>query len=491
MKKIIFQFLFLIYSAILAQNAISRDTVKYEAEAAKYDSLLKQSDINTSSGEYLKMGNKGSIVWEVNVDADSWYALRFRYKNSGSENEEYIVRNGYKFAVGFPGSKNWNLFDIPTFLKRGLNKIELLKSWGNIDLDYLQIFQIHLNPELTPGKNIFYKEFPRDLSIKVNRFGSQILKVICNKSEIPFSISEYPFQEDAVNIKFTAETFSQLPIGIHDIQIIFNNGNTLHHEIIIAEKSDKHGITIIAPYVEHGKSIIVILPTGKTLLIDCGKDWVRDSLIIPFINRNRIEKINYFFLTHYHEDHDSGDKGEKIKMLFNVDHFYDYKTFHSGDSLLVEGVCIKILNSYDDGDDENTRSLSLKLKYNGFIYVDGGDTYGINQQKILAKFPGDIKADVFAANHHFHGSANVDYLRAMNPSLVLIQSQEAIYARSTYMIDFLKNVKGYLNLINQKKIEGLAALEVGTIVIRVNDKNNFEFETYSDYKNCIIPYIQK
>ena len=116
---------------------------------------------------------------------------------------------------------------------------------------------------------------------------------------------------------------------------------------------------------------------------------------------------------------------------------------------------------------------------------------GINQQKILAKFPGDIKADVFAANHHFHGSANVDYLRAMNPSLVLIQSQEAIYARSTYMIDFLKNVKGYLNLINQKKIEGLAALEVGTIVIRVNDKNNFEFETYSDYKNCIIPYIQK
>jgi hypothetical protein len=490
MKK--YLFLMLIGSSWLhAATGNTQDTVRYEAESAKYKSLQLRTDPNASGGEFLRMPDKGSVEWNINVDTTRWYNLNIRYRAFGGENEEYIVRNGYKYAVGFPGSKEWANFTTHTLLQTGSNVIQIQKSWGDIDFDFLQVSPADIKPELTPIKNIFYKDFPRDIVIQVKKNGSKIVNATCDGKETPFSISEYRFYEDAIHLKIPMAFISELATGNHAVKINFEGGFVLTHELKVIKKSKAAGLTIIAPYVEHGKSILFILPTGKTLLIDCGKKWVRDSLIIPFFIRNKIKKIDYFFLTHYHEDHDSDDKGEKIKKLFRVKHFYDYKSFHTGDSLTVEGLKIKILNSFEDGDEENTRSLILKMTYKGFVYVDGGDAYAINQEKILNRFPNDIKAEVFAANHHFHGSADVDYLRKLNPSLVIIQSQQAIYARSTYMIDFLKNVRDYLNMNKLGSVEGLPALEVGTIVIRANDKNNYSYETYSDYSHCVVPFLFK
>ena len=147
----------------------------------------------------------------------------------------------------------------------------------------------------------------------------------------------------------------------------------------------------------------------------------------------------------------------------------------------------KILNSYENGTDENTRSLSFKMEYNGFVYVHGGDIYAINQRKIGHQFPHDIKADIYYANHHFHGSVDVDYLRQVDPALFLLQAQEAVYARSAYMVDFKRDVEAYLRTKSNRYIEALFALEVGTVVLRVNGKDDWSYETYRDTKNANIP----
>ena len=39
-------------------------------------------------------------------------------------------------------------------------------------------------------------------------------------------------------------------------------------------------------------------------------------------------------------------------------------------------------------------------------------------------------------------------------------------------------------------IEDLPNLEVGTVVIRVNGKNDWTYETYGDTKNVIIPFLK-
>jgi len=67
---------------------------------------------------------------------------------------------------------------------------------------------------------------------------------------------------------------------------------------------------------------------------------------------------------------------------------WDYRSFLPGDTFELGGANFKILNSYESGTDENTRSLAFKMEYNGFVYQHGGDNYASNQEKILRKFPG-------------------------------------------------------------------------------------------------------
>lgn len=143
-------------------------------------------------------------------------------------------------------------------------------------------------------------------------------------------------------------------------------------------------------------------------------------------------------------------------------------------------MSFKVLNSYDDGEEENTRSLSLAIRYKGFRLVHGGDTYGVNQRMILKRFPDDVPADVFYANHHFHGSVYPEYILATDPDLVILQAQEAIYARAAYMVKYKKESEQVLNRIRRNPVETLPALEVGTIVLRVNSGKDWSYETYRD-----------
>ena len=471
-------------------SRISKNQKIYEAENANFKSLIVVTDSAASAGAYLKMGNEGSAVWNIEVDSSAWYDLVFRYRSPQGEKEQSLVRNGYESKIGFGYSPDWNFLTAKTHLQKGLNTIELKASWGNIDIDYLTFYLINPTPTIKPKQNFFYKEFPYDISIKTNQFGHPVEKIMCGEKEIPFSTTEFPFQENAAVITISKDVLCQLPIGYHTLELWYADSYSLDFDLHVESTPKPAHLTIIAPDVNHGSSVLFLLPGGKTMLVDCGQDWIRDQIIIPLLDRHKIQKIDYFFLTHYHEDHDSGDQGMKIRERYNVEKFYDYKSFNTGETFEFDRVKFKILNSFQNGDEENTRSLSFKMEYNGFIYVHGGDIYAENQQKILKNFPGDVKADVYYANHHFHGSVAVEYLRLVNPVIVLVQAQEAIYARSAYMVNFKQEVEKYLIENKKRYIEDLPNLEVGTVVIRVNGKNDWTYETYGDTKNVIVPWIK-
>ncbi len=459
----------------------------FEAENSSDNDLLVVTDSTASGGEYLKMGDNGSVIWDIEVDSSAWYNLVFRYRSPDGEKEQSLVKNGEETKIGFGYSPDWNLLSTSTHLYKGSNKIELKASWGDIDIDYLTLQLIQPEPTLKPTQNFFYKKFPRNIFIKTNYYGNPVEEIVCGETEIPFSTIEFPFQEDASMVTISGDVLAQLPDGKNTLKLVYADNCTLDFQLHVASAPEDSKLTIIAPDVNHGASVLFILPGGKIMLVDCAKDWVRDQVIIPLLDRHNIRKIDYFFLTHYHEDHDSGDRGATIRKRYNVENFYDYKSFSTGETFKLDQVNFKILNSYQDGADENTRSLSFKMEYNGFVYVHGGDIYAENQQRILRDFPDDIEADVYYGNHHFHGSVDVDYLRAINPAIVLVQAQEAIYARSAYMVKFKQRVEKYLIDNHQRYIEDLPNLEVGTVVIRVNGKDDWIYETYGNMNDGIIP----
>jgi beta-lactamase superfamily II metal-dependent hydrolase len=462
----------------------------YEAENADNTGLVLLDDSTASSGKFLRMKDTGIVSWHVLADTTSWHELTFRYRAFNSEEEEYVIRNGYRYAVGFGISDNWSYCKTPTCLQKGPNKVELKASWGNIDIDFLEVSPVDIKPTIKPLHNIFYREFPRDLFLKINLFGRKIKSVRCGSSDIRFGLTDFSDYEDAAMLRIPQDEIVRLKNGLDTLRINFDNGYYQDISVQVVETRKPAGLTIIAPDIGHGASVIIILPSKKVMLIDCGQAFMRDSIIIPLIRRLKIDTIHYFILTHYHSDHDSGDRGEKIKNLFSVMHFWDYRSFHTGQEIDLDSTHVKILNSYEDGEEENTRSLSFKLEYNGFKYIHGGDTYDINQKVIMKRFPGDVEAEVFYANHHFHGSVDIGYLRALNPVIVLFQSDKAVYARSAYMDKFKNKTEKYFTENQKRYEEDLPAFEVGTIIIRVDSKSSWTYETNRNVSDR-IGYIFK
>ena len=175
----------------------------------------------------------------------------------------------------------------------------------------------------------------------------------------------------------------------------------------------------------------------------------------------------------------------------------DYKDFNTGDQLEFEKVNVTILNSYQDGiniADENPKSLSMRMEYNGFVYTHGGDIYGQNQHQILQRYKQKnnldfLKTHIYHANHHFHGSVDEEYLETIDPYLFIVSADQHVYGRGAYTQQVQRDVLPYLRNKHKRFIEDLLSFEVGHTVIRVSDSNNWNYETYKDI-NAVVPFLK-
>jgi membrane-bound ClpP family serine protease len=61
---------------------------------------------------------------------------------------------------------------------------------------------------------------------------------------------------------------------------------------------------------------------------------------------------------------------------------------------------------------------------------------------------------------------------------IFIQAQEAVYARSAYRLQFKEQVEKYLYQNSKRYIEDLPTLETGTVIFRINGKDDWTYETY-------------
>ena len=477
-----------IFCILMFLSPLKGQIIVQEAETASYDSLSLLQDSDASAGQFVRMEKSGSLDWSVSMKEEGWYNLKINYRAFGGEKEQYLIKNGIQIPLGFGMAEQWSIFHLNIFLKKGDNSLELRPSWGYLDIDFLSLEKASLRYSLTPQKNNYYQNYPRTLLIKLENYKSPVTAVMLNNRNLQFTQMDYPFEEKSINLMLAGTNFTNVAPGTYGLSILLENGVQLKQSLTVQKQLKPSALTIIAPYVDHGSAVLLILPDKSTMLVDCAKDYIRDKTLIPLIRQIGIDTLDYFILTHYHDDHDSGDRGVTIKKLFNVKEFYDYQSFQSGDVFEKGGATFKVLNSYADGEDENTRSLAFKMEYNGFVYVHGADIYGLNQIKICDRFPNDVAADVFYANHHFHGSVDVPYLRQMKPDAVVIQAQEAIYARSTYWEKYLIDTRDYLHENNNHFLENLPTLEVGTVVFRINGQHDWTYETYMDNKYLVNTY---
>jgi len=201
---------------------------------------------------------------------------------------------------------------------------------------------------------------------------------------------------------------------------------------------------IIINYLDVGQadSTFIILPDGKSILIDCAESSNAD-FIINYIKSCNIDTIDYLINTHMHSDHIGGTPA--IIKAFNIVNFYMPNSTHTTknfenllDAIANKGIKPKIAKTgvelfdfsdlkaefiapnKDYYDNFNNYSAVLKLTYKEKSFIFMGDAESEVENEILSgKY--DIKADVLKVAHHGSSTSSLNrFIKAASPKYAVI-----------------------------------------------------------------------
>jgi len=202
--------------------------------------------------------------------------------------------------------------------------------------------------------------------------------------------------------------------------------------------------------VGQGDAIFLVTPGGHTVLVDgggyAGERSMGELVIVPYLQREGIRRLDLVVSTHPDSDHLGGLKDvvesvetglvvlPKLAELKETASAYGpfgetlqtrripYQTVSRGDRILLEeGIELLVLNpgNRPTGED-NDNSIVLKITYGTTSYLLTGDIEEKAMEEILSSGM-DIKAQVFKFPHHgSRGSLEPQFLEQVNPELVVI-----------------------------------------------------------------------
>jgi len=204
---------------------------------------------------------------------------------------------------------------------------------------------------------------------------------------------------------------------------------------------NKNDLVIHYIDVGQGDSILIQIH-GKNMLIDAGTTQSTKDLI-NYLNKQKIDKLDYLIETHPHEDHIGGMS--KIIDKFEVIKFYAPKVTSTTkafegmvNSLQKKSLKIRIAKAditLDLGSDVNCQILApnsdsykevnnnstvIKLNYGNTKFLFDGDAEKLSEDEMIAKGY-DLSCDVLKLGHHGSRTATSDeFLKLAHPKIAII-----------------------------------------------------------------------
>jgi competence protein ComEC len=219
-----------------------------------------------------------------------------------------------------------------------------------------------------------------------------------------------------------------------------NTGPKVQPGALLTERKPDE-LAIVFLDIGQGDATFIQTPEQKTMLIDTGEgdnpdfEFARkvdagNRLILPFLARNKIERINYFVGTHAHSDHIGA--AEAILKNIPVDKVWIPGANHPSvskiallDAIKETGVplkvsaqvggTLKIGQEIDMGagikayilymdpkshENINNSSIVILIRYGENSVLLPGDAESEVELKIIKKWGDQIHADVLKAGHH-------------------------------------------------------------------------------------------
>jgi mannan endo-1,4-beta-mannosidase len=109
----------------------------------------------TVSGDYVQMKEGDMSFNSVNASQAGMYDIRIRYKqDNDATKKQYLDINGTRVGeVEFPRTASWKDVVIVARLNSGTNKVAIIKSWGYVDIQYIDVVP-HVNAPFDLNKNL-------------------------------------------------------------------------------------------------------------------------------------------------------------------------------------------------------------------------------------------------------------------------------------------------------------------------------------------------
>jgi len=240
--------------------------------------------------------------------------------------------------------------------------------------------------------------------------------------------------------------------------------------------------------VGQADSILIQLPNKEKMLIDGGNNEDGD-LIVKYLTKLKINKLDYLVATHPHEDHIGGL--DNIINNFKVNKVYMPKISHTsqtfrdlliaikekglkisiakaGVSLIDKGdVQVRIIGPVkEDYKELNNYSAIVKINFNDTSFLFTGDAEAeVEEELVTSKI--DLAADLLKIGHHGSSSSTtLAFLEKVNPQYGVISvGKDNKYGHPT---------KFTLEKLNRTGVEVYRTDQLGTI-IAISDGQKITF----------------
>jgi len=443
-----------------------------------------------------------------------------------------------RFFPSLPSGKRKRT--VPIYLKAGKNILSIYHAFRVLDSG-LWIYDISVkdkwleSPEISPHHDVYDMLGNKALNVVVKSYSAELVGVTASSKVIRFETKEFEhlLEEDVYDgllrpmqrVYLNDEDIRSLGVGKHTLCFRFSDSSKLEYHLEIKEGM-KAPFQIISFDVGCANCTLLRLPNGKNLLIDSATEKRYDNVVDKYLKKHQI-KIDYYLLTHFHSDHYGRleeilkenqiqePDSAKVQELIHKDKCQreDYlKQFSYLDSTMLcyydelhhiwdlGGVTVTVLNScheedgkpaeiynypyikYNEHNYENSTSVSMLIKYKGFSYYHGADNYAFAQTRVLEDYrkkrkQEELYCDYFYGNHHFICDISTEFIRTVNPVAVYIPNERNVYRYSTYNFDYVEGVKNF-DFYNKRLQDTLISCETGTVIVSVENKENWWYETY-------------
>ncbi len=199
--------------------------------------------------------------------------------------------------------------------------------------------------------------------------------------------------------------------------------------------------------VGQGDAILILFPCGGNMLIDGGEKAQGERVILPYLKKKGIRKIDTVVLTHAHSDHVGGlipilktfPVGFVVESGFphTTDLYMEflelideknipYKMVHRGQELTgFSGVRIEFLNPPHPflegrGSDINNNSIVIKLSYGRVQFLFCADIEKEAERELL-NCGSKLRSLIMKVPHHgSKTSSSWEFVKRVNPEAAII-----------------------------------------------------------------------